>query len=92
MIYKESTKNKTIKALKAKLGLTGDVYVINEHIMESLESHKRLFPESEVSTIEEAEAERLAKIEEERRPRKNQRKPNRSVTKTKAKETPWLFL
>ena len=41
---------------KAKLGLTGDVYIVDHH-MESLASHKILFPESNAHDIYEAEVE-----------------------------------
>lgn len=65
MIYKDGT-NAKIESLKDRLGLTGDVYLVGQNYMESLESHKRLLPESTATTIEEAEAERLAFMEAER--------------------------
>lgn len=65
MIYKDGT-NAKIESLKDRLGLTGDVYLVGQNYMESLESHKRLLPESTAATIEEAEAERLAFMEAER--------------------------
>ena len=49
----------TIEKMKQKLGLTGDVYVYNDHFIESLESHKRLIPNSTATNIEEAYAERV---------------------------------
>lgn len=52
--------NQQIEGLKARAGISGDVYLINDHLMESLESHKRLFPDSTATTIQEAEAERVA--------------------------------
>ena len=58
MIIKENTDNK-IEEMKAKLGLTGDVYLYNEHFIESLESHKNLIPNSTAQTIEEAYEERI---------------------------------
>ena len=45
---------------KIRLGLKGDIYVWNDHFIESLSSHKRLFPNSTAATIEEAYAERVA--------------------------------
>lgn len=54
-----------IEALKARLNLNGDVYVI-DHIIESLDSHRRCFPLSTATTIEEAEQERLAIIKAEK--------------------------
>lgn len=65
MIYKDGT-NAKIESLKDRLGLTGDVYLVGQNYMENLESHKRLLPESTATTIEEAEAERLAFMEAER--------------------------
>ena len=59
MIYKNNT-NADIERHKARLGLTGDVYLINGVHIESLASHKKVFPESTATTIEEAERERLA--------------------------------
>lgn len=52
--------NEQIERLKAKAGIMGDVYLVRDHLMESLNSHKTLFPESTATTIEEAEAERIA--------------------------------
>lgn len=69
MIYKNNT-NADIERHKARLGLTGDVYLIKGVLIESLASHKRLIPESTATTIEEAEAERIAyeeALEEKRR-------------------------
>ena len=59
MIYKNGS-NAKIEEFKLRIGLTGDVYLIHSHLMESLESHKRLFPNSTATTIEEAEGERYA--------------------------------
>lgn len=59
MIYKNNT-SADIERHKARLGLTGDVYLIKGVLIESLASHKRLIPESTATTIEEAEAERIA--------------------------------
>ena len=58
MIIKNNT-NQRIEQHKAKLGLTGDVYLVNDHLLESLESHKRMFPESTARSIYEAEQERI---------------------------------
>lgn len=69
MIIKNNT-DASIERHKQKLGLTGDVYVINGIHIESLASHKNLVPGSTATTIEEAEQERLAyeaQLEEARR-------------------------
>lgn len=66
MIIKNGS-NITIENHKAKLGLTGDVYLVNNHFLESLESHKKLFPASRATTIEEAENERIAYEQEQER-------------------------
>lgn len=67
MIIKSNT-NERIENLKARIGLSGDVYFIEKgHLMESLQSHKRLFPDSAATTIEEAESERIAYEEEQER-------------------------
>lgn len=58
--------NSQIEGYKRKLGLRGDVYVVEGHFIESLESHRRLIPDSTAVTIEEAEVERLKHIEAER--------------------------
>lgn len=52
--------NQQIERLKERARISGDVYLINDHLMESLESHKRLFPDSTATTIQEAELEREA--------------------------------
>ena len=65
MIIKQNT-DPTIEQLKAKAHITGDVYLINGHLMESLDSHNRTFG-CDCHTIEEAETHRLAIIEEERK-------------------------
>lgn len=62
MIIKDNTNPQT-EVLKVKLGLKGDIYLIG-HLMESLESHNATFG-SRCKTIEEAEQDRLAIIEEE---------------------------
>ena len=56
MIIRNNTDPK-IEGYKRKMGLTGDVYMVG-HFIESLESHKRLIPQSTATTIEEAEEER----------------------------------
>lgn len=56
MIIKDGTDSK-IEGYKKKLGLEGDVYMVG-HFIESLESHKKLIPNSTATTIEEAEVER----------------------------------
>lgn len=59
MIIRNNT-NADIERHKARLGLTGDVYIVNGVQIETLESHKRLLPTSTATTIEEAEQERIA--------------------------------
>ncbi len=71
MIIKDGT-NASIEKHKQKLGLTGDVYLVNDHFMESLASHRRLFPESTATTIEDAMAERIAYEQEQERIRLEQ--------------------
>ncbi len=56
-----------IEKHKQKLGLSGDAYLLDGHLLETLESHKRLFPGSKATTIQEAEAERVAFEEEQAR-------------------------
>ena len=63
MIYRDG-KNPRIEKWKQEFHLKGDVYVIN-HFIESLESHRKLFPESRAATIEEAEHERIVFMKEE---------------------------
>ena len=58
MIFEDKT-NAKIESYKARLGLTGDVYVIGNQI-ESLESHKRLIPNSIAADIQTAMQERIA--------------------------------
>lgn len=68
MIIKDHT-NPEIERLKAKAHITGDCYLINGHLLESLESHNRTFGLN-AETIEEAERQRLdliAQAEEEAR-------------------------
>ena len=65
MIIKENT-NPEIERLKKKAHITGDCYLINGHLLESLSSHNKTF-KSNCATIEEAEQERLAILEEEAR-------------------------
>ena len=60
MIIKDHT-NPEIERLKAKAHITGDCYLINGHLLESLESHNRTFGLN-AKTIEEAEEQRLAII------------------------------
>lgn len=67
MIYKDG-QDAVIEKRKARLGLSGDVYVYN-HRIEDMTGHKRLFPESTAKTIEDAEAERIAFEEELERKR-----------------------
>lgn len=59
MVIKDNT-NPAVERHKARLGLTGDVYIVNGLLIESLESHKQLLPASSATTIEEAEQERIA--------------------------------
>lgn len=66
MIYQDGTNSK-IEETKRIFKITGDVYVVGAgNYMESLESHKRLFPQSTATTIEEAEKERIALIAAEK--------------------------
>lgn len=66
MIVKDGT-NPKIEKLKARLGLTGDVYLYNNHFVENLESHKKLIPNSVVTNISEAFVERVEyEIEQEK--------------------------
>ena len=71
MIIKNGT-NSNIEQHKQKLGVTGDVYLVNGHLMESLASHRRLFPDSTATTIEDAMAERIAYEQEQERIRLEQ--------------------
>lgn len=71
MIIKDGT-NANIEKHKQKLGLTGDVYLVNDHFMESLASHRRLFPDSTATTIEDAMTERIAYEQEQERIRLEQ--------------------
>lgn len=64
--------NPKIERHKQKLGLTGDVYLINDLLIESLESHKTLIPNSTATTIEEAEEERIEYEKEQEELRKAQ--------------------
>lgn len=57
MVYRDKTDN-AIERHKERLGLSGDVYVWGGHFVESLSSHKKLFPNSTAKTIEEAYNER----------------------------------
>lgn len=66
MIVKDGT-NPKIEKLKARLGLTGDVYLYNNHFVENLESHKNLIPNSVATNISEAFVERVEyEIEQEK--------------------------
>jgi len=68
MIVKSGT-NLKVEIYKKKLNLTGDVYIVNDHLIANLASHKALIPDSTATTIEEAEAERItyeAALEAER--------------------------
>lgn len=66
MIVKDGT-NPKIEELKARLGLTGDVYLYNNHFVENLESHKKLIPNSVATNISEAFVERVEyEIEQEK--------------------------
>lgn len=56
MIIREKS-NFKIEKVKQKLGLFGDVYII-DNIIESLDSHKKIVPNSNAKTIEQAEEER----------------------------------
>ncbi len=56
MIIRDKSNNK-IEKIKQKLNLIGDVYIIGE-LIESLQSHKKLIPNSVAKNIEQAEEER----------------------------------
>lgn len=56
MIIREKS-NFKIEKIKQKLGLVGDVYII-ANLIESLDSHKIIVPNSVAETIEQAEEER----------------------------------
>ena len=62
MIIKDKT-NEYYEKQKAIFGITGDIYVINGHLVESLEIHKLYILQhdegSTAETIEEAEQERI---------------------------------
>lgn len=58
MIVKNGT-DAAIEGRKKRLNLEGDVYIYEGHFIESLESHRRLIPDSTASTIEEAYDERV---------------------------------
>ena len=58
MIIKNGT-DAAIEERKRRLNLEGDVYIYEGHFIESLESHRRLVPDSTASTIEEAYDERV---------------------------------
>ena len=78
MIIKDHT-DSAVERHKQRLRLTGDVYLINGVQLESLESHKRLIPTSTATTIEEAEAERIAyelELEEKRREQQGKEEPS----------------
>ena len=70
MIYRDGM-NPRVEKWKKELNLRGDVYIIN-HFIESLESHRKLFPNSTANTIEEAEHERILAIKEEAEKRSEQ--------------------
>lgn len=63
MIFRDKT-NPYIEKQKAIFGLSGDVYVVN-HQMESLESHKKLIPNSKATTIDYTEKEYIQFIEQQ---------------------------
>ena len=59
MIIPNGTEDQHIARHKQKLGLIGDVYLIDDHKLESLESHNRSFPGYEATSIQEAEQKRI---------------------------------
>lgn len=73
MIIKNGT-NAKVEQQKKRLNLTGDVYVYEGHFMESLESHKKLLPNSTATTIQEAYTERVAYEFEQEKLRLEQQK------------------
>ena len=78
MIIKDHT-DSAVERHKQRLRLTGDVYLINGVQLESLGSHKRLIPTSTATTIEEAEAERIAyelELEQKRREQQEKEEPS----------------
>jgi predicted choloylglycine hydrolase len=53
--------------LKSRLGLSGDVYLYNNHFIENLESHKKLILNSKAKDINEAFVERVQyEVEQEK--------------------------
>jgi hypothetical protein len=65
MIIKDGT-NAKVEKLKKTLKIKGDVYIVGEgNYIENLAGHKKLYPTSSATSIEEAEAERLAFLEYE---------------------------
>lgn len=91
MIYKEGS-DEGVERLKKRLGMTGDVYMVNNHIA-NLASHKKLFPESTARNIEAAERERLEyeRREEERRQREaEEAEAARKAEEPKEEELPFI--
>lgn len=64
MIYR-SGENEQVDILKTKFGLQGRVYLVGD-VIQSLESHKKMFPNSSATNILEAEEEYLAYLAEQR--------------------------
>ena len=53
--------------MKSRLGLSGDVYLYNNHFIENLESHKKLILNSKAKDINEAFVERVQyEVEQEK--------------------------
>lgn len=67
MIYKDG-ENAVIEKRKERLGITGDVYIYDDHFIENLEGHKAYIGESSTATtIEEAYEERVTYEAEQQR-------------------------
>ena len=58
MVIKDKA-DANIERHKQRLGLVGDVYLINGVLIEDLYTHRLLIPTSIATTIEEAEQERI---------------------------------
>ena len=88
MIIRDGTDPK-IEKYKATIGITGDVYIIEDAKIESLESHKRLisshgfFPQA--TTIEEAEQERAWFEQELERRREEEQQEDEQIEEMRQK-------
>ena len=69
--------NPQVEKWKKELGIRGDVYIF-DHKIASLETHRKLFPQSTANTIEEAQLERKL-FEEAEAKRRAEEEKNRPV-------------